>query len=148
MKNTQKGRSMVEMLGVLAIIGVLSVGGIAGYTVAMNRYRANQILDMASKVAIVAQTMNRGAGGCVTVGTAPANAPAACSANSGLTWTTTGGVAGFYADATTNGGAVVDPVPVHLDAAPAAGVQTAMTSIAGAAAYAGNNAVIVNIRTN
>ena len=27
----QSGRSMIEMLGVLAIIGVLSVGGIAGY---------------------------------------------------------------------------------------------------------------------
>jgi len=27
-KNTQSGRSMIEMLGVLAIIGVLSVGGI------------------------------------------------------------------------------------------------------------------------
>ena len=31
-KNDQTGRSMVEMLGVLAIIGVLSVGGIAGYS--------------------------------------------------------------------------------------------------------------------
>ena len=29
-KNEQTGRSMVEMLGVLAIIGVLSVGGIEG----------------------------------------------------------------------------------------------------------------------
>ena len=29
------GRSMVEMLGVLAIIGVLSVGAIAGYSKAM-----------------------------------------------------------------------------------------------------------------
>ena len=29
-KSEQSGRSMVEMLGVLAIIGVLSVGGIAG----------------------------------------------------------------------------------------------------------------------
>ena len=29
------GRSMIEMLGVLAIIGVLSVGGIAGYSKAM-----------------------------------------------------------------------------------------------------------------
>ena len=28
MKNNQFGRSMIEMLGVLAIIGVLSVGGI------------------------------------------------------------------------------------------------------------------------
>ena len=42
MKN-ESGRSMVEMLGVLAIIGVLSVGGIAGYTMAMNKYRANEI---------------------------------------------------------------------------------------------------------
>ena len=32
MKN-ESGRSMVEMLGVLAIIGVFSVGGIAGYTI-------------------------------------------------------------------------------------------------------------------
>ena len=34
MKHTnESGRSMVEMLGVLAIIGVLSVGGIAGIKV-------------------------------------------------------------------------------------------------------------------
>ena len=39
----QDGRSMVEMLGVLAIIGVLSLGGIAGYRMAMNHYQANQI---------------------------------------------------------------------------------------------------------
>ncbi|MBS6473139.1 MAG: hypothetical protein KH347_02690 [Acetobacter sp.] len=31
----ESGRSMIEMLGVLAIIGVLSVGGIAGYSQAM-----------------------------------------------------------------------------------------------------------------
>lgn len=30
MKNNQFGRSMIEMLGVMAIIGVLSVGGIVG----------------------------------------------------------------------------------------------------------------------
>ena len=28
----ESGRCMIEMLGVLAIIGVLSVGGIAGYS--------------------------------------------------------------------------------------------------------------------
>ncbi len=58
MKNIKQenGRSMVEMLGVLAIIGVLSIGGIAGYTMAMNRYRANEILDAASKLSVVAQT--------------------------------------------------------------------------------------------
>lgn len=66
MKNIKQenGRSMVEMLGVLAIIGVLSIGGIAGYTMAMNRYRANEILDTASKLSVVAQTT--GANGVTT----------------------------------------------------------------------------------
>ena len=36
------GRSMIEMLGVLAIIGVLSVGGIAGYSKAMQMYKLNK----------------------------------------------------------------------------------------------------------
>ena len=61
MKN-ESGRSMVEMLGVLAIIGVLSIGGIAGYTMAMNRYRANEAVDGASKIAIIAMTANAGVG--------------------------------------------------------------------------------------
>ena len=43
--NNQSGRSMVEMLGVLAIIGVLSVGGIAGYSKAMDKYRTQKALD-------------------------------------------------------------------------------------------------------
>ena len=59
MKN-EYGRSMIEMLGVLAIIGVLSIGGLAGYTMAMNRHRANQILDYASRCAVVAQTNGDG----------------------------------------------------------------------------------------
>ena len=36
------GRSMVEMLGVLAVIGVLSVGAIAGYSKAMMKYKLNK----------------------------------------------------------------------------------------------------------
>ena len=52
-KKSQSGRSMVEMLGVLAIIGVLSVGGIAGYSLSMRRHRANQVVDIASKFAVV-----------------------------------------------------------------------------------------------
>ena len=36
------GRSMIEMLGVLAIIGVLSVGGIAGYSKAMEKWKQNK----------------------------------------------------------------------------------------------------------
>jgi len=57
MNNTnESGRSMVEMLGVLAIIGVLSIGGIAGYTQAMRRYRANEILNAISMLAVTAKT--------------------------------------------------------------------------------------------
>lgn len=44
-KNNQIGRSMVEMLGVLAIIGVLSVGGIAAYSKAMEKYNLNKLRD-------------------------------------------------------------------------------------------------------
>ena len=47
------GRSMVEMLGVLAVMGVLSVAGIAGYNSAMNKHRANELLNEASKRATV-----------------------------------------------------------------------------------------------
>ena len=36
------GRSMVEMLGVLAIVGVLSVGAISGYSKAMMKYKLNK----------------------------------------------------------------------------------------------------------
>ena len=50
-KKSQSGRSMVEMLGVLAIIGVLSVGGIAGYSLSMRRHRANGVVDYVSKFA-------------------------------------------------------------------------------------------------
>lgn len=40
----QGGRSMIEMLGVLAIIGVLSVGGIAGYSKAMEKWKINKAI--------------------------------------------------------------------------------------------------------
>lgn len=43
--NTEKGRSMIEMLGVLAIITVLSVCGLAGYSKAMQMYKANILRD-------------------------------------------------------------------------------------------------------
>ncbi|MBR3501334.1 MAG: hypothetical protein IKO06_00310 [Alphaproteobacteria bacterium] len=47
----QKGRSMIEMLGVLAIIGVLSVGGIAGYSKAMMKYRINKTIEQITLIA-------------------------------------------------------------------------------------------------
>jgi len=41
---TQTGRSMIEMLGVLAVIGVLSVGGLFGYQRAMRNNRINNAI--------------------------------------------------------------------------------------------------------
>ena len=67
-KEKESGRSMVEMLGVLAIIGVLSVGGIAGYTTAMNKHRANQILNGASVRAIVVSTQIQRGSAAPTLG--------------------------------------------------------------------------------
>lgn len=45
-KHTQIcGRSMVEMLGVLAIIGILGAGGLIGYSKAMRRHRLNETIS-------------------------------------------------------------------------------------------------------
>ena len=44
LSNYQSGRSMLEMLGVLAIVGVLSVGGIAGYSKAIEKFKVNKLL--------------------------------------------------------------------------------------------------------
>ena len=49
-KQNQAGRSMVEMLGVLAIIGVLSIGGIAGYTKAMSKWKVDKVIDQISMI--------------------------------------------------------------------------------------------------
>ncbi len=50
MKFYEIGRSMVEMLGVLAIIGVLSVGAIAGYSKAMFKYKSNKQAEQLSTI--------------------------------------------------------------------------------------------------
>ena len=44
-KFNETGRSMVEILGVLAVIGVLSVGGIMGYKYGMMKYRVNETIN-------------------------------------------------------------------------------------------------------
>ena len=49
-KSASTGRSMVEMLGVLAIIGVLSVGAIAGYSKAMRKYRLNKQAEQINSI--------------------------------------------------------------------------------------------------
>lgn len=47
----QRGRSMIEMLGVLAIIAVLSVGGIAGYSKAMTKFKINKTIEQITMIA-------------------------------------------------------------------------------------------------
>ena len=59
MRKKQFGRSMIEMLGVLAIIGVLSIGGIALYRRAVNNHHANTILDDANRLAFVIMESGR-----------------------------------------------------------------------------------------
>ena len=53
----QSGRSMIEMLGVLAIVGVLSVGGIAGYTKAMWQYKINKDIEIITQIVTNTQTL-------------------------------------------------------------------------------------------
>ena len=55
-KNDQRGRSMVEMLGVLAIIGVLSVGGISGYSKAMAKFKLTKAQDQMSMLLMNVRT--------------------------------------------------------------------------------------------
>ena len=55
--STQSGRSMIEMLGVLAIVGVLSVGGIAGYSKAMTKFKINKTADQISQIVTNIRTL-------------------------------------------------------------------------------------------
>ena len=114
MKN-ENGRSMIEMLGVLAIIGVLSVGGIYGYTVAMRKYKANEIVQTASMLATMAHSANAGQGTGDT---------ALTLANSGLNQTP-GGVSVSMSATTADGLATV-----AITNAGSTEMCTAITSIA------------------
>lgn len=51
MKINETGRSMIEMLGVLAVIGVLSVGGFSLISKMQNSYTINQVVDTAGDLA-------------------------------------------------------------------------------------------------
>lgn len=50
MKSSEYGRSMIEMLGVLAIVGVLSVGGISGYSKAMTKVKNDRLFNQISEL--------------------------------------------------------------------------------------------------
>ena len=55
-RRCQSGRSMIEMLAVLAIMGILTVGGIAAYSFAVSKHRANQIYSQVDLRAVSAFT--------------------------------------------------------------------------------------------
>ena len=57
MKMNENGRSMVEMLGVLAIIGVLSAGGLAGYSKAMFKHKLNSTMEQITMLVTNIRTM-------------------------------------------------------------------------------------------
>ena len=46
----ENGRSMVEMLGVLAIVGILSAGALKGYSNAMFKHKMNKTIDETTKI--------------------------------------------------------------------------------------------------
>ena len=50
MKINISGRSMIEVIGVLVIIGMLSIGGIAGYSQAMTKYRINRTINEVTRL--------------------------------------------------------------------------------------------------
>ena len=51
---------MIEMLGVLAIIGVLSVGGIAGYSMAMAKFKTTKSVDQIQTITTNVRTLLAG----------------------------------------------------------------------------------------
>ncbi len=55
----EHGRSMTEMLGVLAIVGILSVGSILGYNFGISKYRANVILNGVKTIVVLLDADNR-----------------------------------------------------------------------------------------
>ena len=48
MKQFESGRSMVEVLAMLAIAGIIGAAGVGGYTVAMKKHRANELIHEAA----------------------------------------------------------------------------------------------------
>ena len=49
-KIEQSGRSMLEMLGVIAIVGILSIGGISGYNKAIIKHSTNKQIEQYTRI--------------------------------------------------------------------------------------------------
>ncbi len=50
---SESGRSLTEMLGVLAVMGVLTIGAIAGFNYAMNKQRTNATVEYVNELAVL-----------------------------------------------------------------------------------------------
>ena len=63
---SKDGKTVCTVFGIIILVGYLfaiptcSIGGLAGYTMAMNRHRANEILDYVSRCAVTAQVQGDG----------------------------------------------------------------------------------------
>ncbi|MBQ7413259.1 MAG: hypothetical protein IJV07_03180 [Alphaproteobacteria bacterium] len=53
MRQSNSGRTMMEMIGTISIMGILTIGAITGYRHIINRYRANTIISDVSTLAVL-----------------------------------------------------------------------------------------------
>lgn len=57
-KHNLSGRSMIEMIAVIAIIGFLSIGSLLAYRYAMSTKNANDVIDYVSNLSLEVQRRN------------------------------------------------------------------------------------------
>lgn len=137
MRINEQGRSMIEMLGVLAIVGVLSVGGIAGYSKAMNKFKANKVIDQVNMLSTNIRTMyssqrsykglNNGI--AVTLGLAPSEMYSAADTESDSTRSLTNAFAGnVYIRTGKTKGSDYGAYIITLDGIPSAACITLVTT--------------------
>ena len=62
MLNNNFGRSMIEMIGVLVIIGALSTGGIVGYTKALHQNKVNKAIEQIGVISAHLSTIGANGG--------------------------------------------------------------------------------------
>ena len=56
MLNRENGRSVLEMLGVLVVLGIIGLSGVSAYRYGMNRYMANGLIADLHDMAVSAST--------------------------------------------------------------------------------------------
>ena len=59
MRKSESGRSMVEILGVLAIVGVLSVGSVWGLRMALDKNTSNEITHEITQRAVLISSLKQ-----------------------------------------------------------------------------------------